>query len=863
MSGQFVERQEEMGAMREYPLVPLKNVVVFPRTRVNLTIVRPRSVQAVMEADKGSRIFVAAKQRLSDTDDPQPEDIYQIATVVQILSLQPQDNGVQLVVEGLRRIQIEDWLHREPFLRVVAMRIPEPSSSTPAAQALVRHAHELFESYTQLNRRFSAQEMESVMSLRSATRLADVLAASLVNDHELQQDLLETIDPEQRLEKVCVILGNEIGVLELDKRIRERVRDQVDTNQKAYYLKEQLIAIQKELGQDIASETQELRDRASAKGMPPEIETKTLKEIAKLERMPVNSAEVGVLRNYIDWMLSLPWKERSDDHLDTKEVAQVLDTDHYGLVRVKDRILDFLAVRQRRASLAERTVTDDGDDELARIAKGRAVNRGPILCLIGPPGVGKTSLGESIAHAMGRKFVRIPLGGVHDEAEIRGHRRTYVGALPGKIIQAMKTAGVRNPVFLLDEIDKLASDYRGDPAAALLEVLDPAQNHTFTDHYIEAQYDLSEVFFICTGNNRFGIPRALADRMEIIEIPGYTEEEKVAIARRFIWPKMLNEFVLDDKTVRISDSVLQWVVSAYTREAGVRSLERQIATLGRKVARRFNDDEEKNVRLTKKLVEEFLGIPRYAENQTIEADQIGVATGLAWTEHGGTLLPVEVAVVAGRGSVQLTGQQGDVMQESARAAFTYIRTRAEHLGISTNFADQVDMHVHLPEGAIPKDGPSAGITIATAMISALTRRPVRADTAMTGEITLRGRILPIGGLRDKILAAHRVGIRRIIMPIENKKDIIEIPERIRGQMEFIYVTQMEDVEVAALRANEVGESDRTDDVPHFVAGNGHRDVPPVTEPSSDVLLDTPPQPHDEHPLSHARDNLARKSSKTP
>ncbi len=845
MSGQSIERQEEVDTMREYPLVPLKNVVVFPRTRVNLTIVRPRSVQAVMEADKGSRIFVTAKQRSSDTDDPQPEDIFTVATVVQILSLQPQDNGVQLVVEGLRRVHIEEWQSREPYLSVVATRIPEPTVTSPAAQALVRHAHELFESYIQLNRRFSAQETDSIVSLRSPGRLADVLAASLVNDHKQQQDLLETTDPDQRLEKLCVILGNEIGVLELDKRIRERVREQVDHNQKTYYLKEQLIAIQKELGQDVASEAQELRDRVAAKEMPPEVEAKVLKEITKLERTPANSAEIGVLRNYIDWMLSLPWKERTDDQLETDEVERVLNAEHYGLVRVKDRITDFMAVRQLRLQQAMRRQTE-GTDEEKRIAAAREVNRGPILCLIGPPGVGKTSLGESIAHAMRRNFIRISLGGVHDEAEIRGHRRTYVGAMPGRIIHAMKTGGVRNPVFLLDEIDKLSSDYRGDPSAALLEVLDPAQNHSFTDHYLEVPYDLSEVFFICTGNNRYGIPRPLQDRMEIIELPGYTEEEKVSIARSYIWPRVLAEHGLTKEHVRASDKIIQWVIASYTREAGVRSLEREMQAVCRKVARRVVREPDTHIRLTRKLVEEYLGVPRFTATPPIESDQIGVATGLAWTEMGGTLLPVEVAVVSGRGTVQLTGQQGEVMQESARAAHTYIRTRAEELGISSTFADQVDMHVHLPEGAIPKDGPSAGITIATAMISALTRAPVRADTAMTGEITLRGRVLAIGGLRDKVLAAHRAHIRRIILPAENKKDLGEIPEKVRSQMEFIFVSQMEEVEEAALRPPEPGPEQEEPSI--LIAQNNGM----ATQRGGETAINEPPPAshHEDAPATH-------------
>jgi len=784
--------------MREYALIPLKNIVVFPRTRVTLSISRPRSVQAVLEADKGARIFIAAKQRYMDQDDPQPDDIYHIATVVQIISLQPMENGVQLVVEGLRRVQIEDWISNDPFARVIAMRIPEPTAITDVSNALVRHAHGLFERYLQLNRRFSNQESEAFLQLRSPSRLADVLTANLVQDHEVQQELLEMTDPDQRLEKVCVILGNEIEVLILDQRIRLKVREAVDKNQHEYYLREQIKVIQKELGQDTANEIQELRDRVAVKKMPPEIEAKILKEITKLERSPVNSAEINVIRNYVDWVLALPWTEHSEDELDTKNVEAVLDKDHYGLTQVKDRIIDFLAVRQLRKLQATRE-NIDVDDATRRLAATRASNKGTILCLIGPPGVGKTSLGESIAHAMNRPFHRISLGGIKDEADIRGHRRTYVGSLPGKIIQAMKIVGVCNPVFLLDEIDKITVNHQGDPTAALLEVLDPAQNHTFTDHYLEVPYDVSEVFFICTANNRHGIPHALADRMEIIDIPGYTEEEKVVIAQEYIWPRVIQNHALATYDIQLPVSVLRWIIASYTREAGVRSLERHLATICQKLARRVVREPDSSIRLTRKVIIGYLGTPHYALVTTLEEDQVGVATGLAWTEVGGTLLPVEVAVMPGHGAINLTGQQGEVMQESARTALSYIRSRATAFHIAPDFADRNDIHIHLPEGGVPKEGPSAGIAIASAMISAITQRPVRADTAMTGEITLRGRVLAIGGLRDKVLAAHRVGIRRIILPQDNKRDIGEIPERIRASIEFIFVTRMEEVEKAVLR----------------------------------------------------------------
>ncbi len=784
---------EEPRTTRSYPLVPLKNTVVFPRTRVTLTIGREKSIRAVEEALTGDRQFIAATQTNAELDDPQPDDIFSTATLVDIISYQrqTQENTIQLVVEGARRVKIVEYEESDPYLKAAVTKPVELAPSGPQTEALVRHAISLFEKFAQLNRRFSNEDISSVISLKSPARLADVLAAHVVNEHTTQMDLLETIDPMERLEKICVVLGNEIEVLELEAKIRQRVRQQVDKNQKEYYLKEQLRAIQEELGHDTASEVQELRERVEQKALPTEARTKVLKEIDRLERMPQHSAELVVLRNYIDWVLALPWSERTDDRLDAAFAQQVLDEDHYGLDKVKERIIEFLAVRQLRMMREKR---EQGDG-----AKSNG-HKGPILCLIGPPGVGKTSLGHSIARSLGRKFVRISLGGVHDEAEIRGHRRTYVGALPGRIIQAMKTAGVRNPVFLLDEIDKMASDYRGDPAAALLEVLDPEQNANFTDHYLELPYDLSEVFFICTGNVRFQIPRPLADRMDIVEIPGYTEEEKAAIGRTYLLPKVLREHGLSDDQVQISPKVMRYIISRYTREAGVRSLERQLATVCRKAARRILLKPDTHLRLTQHTVEQYLGIPRYTPDHAVDRGQIGVATGLAWTEHGGTLLPVEVVTMTGKGSLQVTGQLGEVMQESARAALSYIRSRARELDVPADFVDQTDLHIHLPEGAIPKDGPSAGITIATAIISALTRRPVRNDLAMTGEITLRGRVLPIGGLKEKVLAAHRVGIRDVLVPEENRKDVPDIPNKIRNEMHFTYVKSMDEVVREALLA---------------------------------------------------------------
>jgi ATP-dependent Lon protease len=671
----------------------------------------------------------------------------------------------------------------------------------------MRHTQSLFDRYTHLSRRVNAEDLTAINHISQPGMLADALAPLTTSEYVQQQELLETFDPLARLEKLCVTLGNEIEILELENKIRQKVRQQVDKNQREYYLKEQLRAIQEELGHDQASEVAELRQKILERHMPPEVTAKVTKELDRLERMPSHSAELVVLRNYIDWVLALPWTERTEDRLDMQFAQKVLDNDHYGLEKVKERIIEFLAVRQLRILHSQRQTASGSRDSTP---SNNNLNKGPILCLVGPPGVGKTSLGRSIATALGRKFVRISLGGMHDEAEIRGHRRTYVGALPGRIIQAMKTVGVRNPVFLLDEIDKLAADYRGDPAAALLEVLDPEQNNTFTDHYLELPYDLSEVFFICTGNNRYQIPRPLADRMDIVNIPGYTEEEKIAIGHYYVLPKVLGEHGLTRSQVQIPESAMRYIVSHYTREAGVRGLERQLATICRKAALRIVTKPNARIRLTDKNVEQYLGVPRFSPDRAQERGQIGVATGLAWTENGGTLLPVEVVTMPGKGHLMVTGQLGDVMQESARAALSYIRSRASELRVPANFSDTLDIHIHLPEGAIPKDGPSGGITMATAVISALTRRAVRSDIAMTGEITLRGRVLAIGGLKEKALAAHRAGIRTLIVPNENSKDLVEIPAKVREEMRFHLVDSMDRVVELALLPNPEPDGHSTD-----------------------------------------------------
>lgn len=779
-----------------YPLVALKNLVAFPHNRLALPIAREKSVRAIEEAMmRPDRLLIAATQRSAEIDDPESQDIYEIGTLVEVSTMhRQQDGSLQVLVRGIARVHIEEYQELEPFMRVLVSAPAEIQVKGPQADALVRHATSLFERYAQLSRRFSVEDINSIVALKTAPRLSDTLAAHIVTDMEQQQDLLETFDPLERLEKICVIIGNEIEILELETTIRSRVRSQVDRTQKEFYLREQLRAIQEELGLETSSEADELRLKLKDKLLPDEVANRVHKEIDRLERTPSQSAEVAVIRSYIDWLLALPWTERSDEIFDIERTRRILEEDHYGLDAVKERIIDFLAVRQLRRQF------------ISRGGQVRGEGQGQILCFIGPPGVGKTSLGTSIANALGRKFARISLGGVHDEAEIRGHRRTYVGALPGRIIQSMKTVGVRNPVFLLDEIDKLSSEYRGDPASALLEVLDPEQNASFVDHYLDLPFDLSEVFFICTGNVKFQIPRPLADRMDIIELPGYMLDEKINIGMRHLLPKVLNEHGLTADQIKIPQTVMQHIVTDYTREAGVRNLERQLAQICRKMARRvLEKPNTRPVKLTNNNLKQYLGIPRYTVTPPQQRTQVGSAMGLAVTEMGGILLPVEVVTMVGKGDLQVTGQLGEVMRESAQAALSYIRTRATELNIDPSFQDGTDLHIHLPEGAIPKDGPSAGITIATALISALTRRPVRGDVAMTGEVTLLGSVLAIGGLKEKVLAAQQSNIGTVIIPAENRKDLTEVPAKIRQRVNFILVDTMDQVVDVALLPAETPE----------------------------------------------------------
>lgn len=728
-------------------------------------------------AELENRIVVATRRPISGEGEEET-GVYEVGMLAEIIQVQRDLDGdqAQIVVEGLRRVRIDREVAVGSYQRVRVIELPERQRSGAAVDLLVHQVNEMFDRYGKLNRSLGAEVVATASKTESAGRLADHVASHLPLDPHVKQAVLEILDHQDRLERVHLLLANEVEVLELDQRIRSRVRQQMDKNQREYYLKEQLKAINEELGNDQASEIVELRQKIEEKNLPEVAGSRIQKELSRLERMPASSPESNIIRTYIDLILALPWNEQSEDRLDVALAQAVLDEDHFGLEKVKERIVEFLAVRQLMAR----------NGQLKEM-------KGPILCFVGPPGVGKTSLGRSIARALNRKFVRLSLGGVRDEAEIRGHRRTYVGAMPGRLIQAMRSVGCRNPVVMLDEIDKMSSDFRGDPAAALLEVLDPEHNNSFSDHYLDLPYDLSDVMFIATANVLWSIQRPLVDRMEVIELGGYTEEEKLQIGRRYLLPKQMRQHGLSPSQLNVPDRVLRLCIQHYTREAGVRNLERVVASLCRKAARKVVSDDTAKVRVTPQNLSDYLGPQRYRHGQAVEESQVGVATGLAWTEHGGELLPVEVATMPGKGSLIITGRLGDVMQESARAALSYARARADLLNIEKDFQDRFDLHIHLPEGAVPKDGPSAGVTMCSALISALTRRPIRNNIAMTGEVTLRGRVLAIGGLKEKTLAAHRAGIRTIIAPLENQRDLHEIPKKIRSQVEFIWVENMDQV----------------------------------------------------------------------
>ncbi len=806
------ESKAAQGGKVKIPLLPLRDILVFPSTVVPLFVGRDKSIQALEHAMSTNKEILLAAQIKAKTNDPTVEDIYKVGTISTILQLlRLPDGTVKVLVEGQRRAKISDFLKTEEFFFVEAEELAEDKSQDLENEALIRTVKMAFDNYVRLNKRIPPEMLLSIAQIEDESKLADTLVAHLSNlKLQDKQKLLEETSPRKRLEDLYGFIQSEIEIMRVEKKIRARVKRQMEKTQKEYYLNEQMAAIQKELGdrEDGRAELHELEDQIKEKKLSEEAREKLTKEVKKLKQMSPMSAEATVVRNYIDTVLSLPWGELTKEIKDIGFAEEVLDRDHFGLMKVKDRVLEYLSVN----SLVEEI-------------------KGPILCLVGPPGVGKTSLARSVADATGRKFVRIALGGIRDQAEIRGHRKTYIGSMPGKIIMALKKAGSSNPVVLLDEVDKLSQDYRGDPAAALLEVLDPAQNHTFNDHYLDLDYDLSRCLFLATANSLHTIPKPLLDRMEVIQIPGYTEEEKLQISLKYLVPKQMKENGMENQDINFHPKAVRELVRYYTREAGVRNLEREIASVFRKIARKHlkkytkeqaseidagakakteknqddlqaHDINLKNLQINEavspKTIQKYLGPRKYRIGLQGALDETGLATGLAWTEVGGDILMTEVAILPGKGKLTITGKLGEVMQESAQAALSYVRSRAEFLGLDEDFYNKIDIHIHVPEGAIPKDGPSAGICMATALTSALTGRPVNRNVAMTGEVTLRGRVLPIGGLKEKSLAAHRGGITKIIIPKENEKDLEEIPKAIAKEIEFIAVEHMDTVLMHAL-----------------------------------------------------------------
>lgn len=764
----------------ELPILPIRDNVYFPQMLAPVLVGRERSLKATETALETHKQMLMIAQRDISVEEPEQQDLYSVGIVAEVVQvLQVPDGTLRVVFRGLERARLVQITQTEPFLmaRIEVLPVREPRVKTDL-EALMRMAVSLFEEIVQNDRSVPPETIPAVMYIEHPGRLADTIAHFLPLKFDAKQEILETLDVRERLDTLVKILRRELDVIEVQQRIRDRVEKEMGDTQREYYLREQLKIIQRELGErdERLSEVEEYREKIAQAGMPEEVAERAYKEVERLEKMPFASPEGSVIRTYLDTMIALPWNIRTDDQMDIQDASHILDEDHHGLKKVKERVLEFLSVRKLSGSL-----------------------KGPILCFVGPPGVGKTSLGRSIARALGRKFVRISLGGVRDEAEIRGHRRTYVGALPGRIIQGLRQAGSKNPVFMLDEIDKLGYDFRGDPTSALLEALDPEQNDRFSDHYLEVPFDLSDVMFITTANLLETVPAPLRDRMEVIPFPGYTEEEKLAIAKGYLVPRNLERHGLKPEQLAFEDDALMKIIREYTREAGVRNLEREIATVCRKVARRVAEGSQDRILVKPAQVSDFLGTRRFQFGVKEEKDELGVATGLVYTEFGGDIVSVEVALVKGRdGRLQLTGQLGDVMKESAQAALTYIRSRAEQLNIDPEFNHKFDLHIHVPAGAIPKDGPSAGITMATALASALTGRPVRRDVAMTGEITLRGRVLPIGGVKEKVMAAHRAGIYEVIIPSENEKDLEEIPDHVREAITFHFVKHMDEVLPLAL-----------------------------------------------------------------
>jgi ATP-dependent Lon protease len=770
---------KEKNDLRKLPMMPIRDMVIFPYMMTPFVVGRESSVRALEEALNGDRKIFLATQHDARIDEPKADDIYAVGTIGNIVqSVKMPDGNIKVLVEGLERAKAVELNDSDGFFVATVRTGKFDLEITSQIEQLTQRVTSLFEQYVKLQQSLNYETMIAAVRTDEPSKLADTIAANLQLEIPEKQELLDILDPAERLLRVADVLDVEIEKLNMDRSIQSRVKRQMERAQKEYYLNEKIKAIQKELGRGEKGEYDDLKKKIETAGMPKDVQEKAIQELKKLEAMPPMSAESTVSRNYLDWLLAVPWKKKSKETRSIDRAEKVLNEDHYGLEKIKERILEFLAVRQ-----------------LVKNPKGS------ILCFVGPPGVGKTSLGMSIAKATGRKFVRMSLGGVRDEAEIRGHRRTYIGALPGQIIQSMKKAGTKNPVFMLDEVDKMASDFRGDPSSALLEVLDPEQNTTFQDHYLDVEYDLSEVLFVATANVLHTIPAPLQDRMEILRLHGYTEAEKLEIAKQYLVKKQRDNTGLTEKNIIFTDDALVEIIRSYTREAGVRNLEREIGNVCRKVVRRVVKNGLKHKEeITAANIPDFLGVPRFRDSQVHEKSEVGLVTGLAWTEVGGSILPAEVQVLDGKGKLTLTGQLGDVMQESAQAALSYIRSRAHHLGLPRDFYRNIDIHVHVPEGAIPKDGPSAGITLATALASALAKIPVRRDIAMTGEITLRGKVLPIGGLKEKLLAAHRAGIFEAILPKDNQKDLADLPENLKTAMKLNFVDSMDEVLQLALEA---------------------------------------------------------------
>lgn len=759
--------------IRNIPLLPLRGLLVYPTMVLHLDVGREKSIQALEQAMIKDHIIFLATQRDISIDEPSEDEIFKVGTYTKIKQMLKLPNGtIRVLVEGIQRAEIKTYVSMEEYTSVDIKMIDETNEKDHEDEALMRTLLEHFHQYIKVSKKISSETYATVADIEEPGRMADIVASHLPLKLKDKQEVLETVDVKERLNRVIDLINNEKEVLEIEKKIGQRVKRSMERTQKEYYLREQMKAIQKELGdkEGKTGEIQTLAERIEQAGMPENIKETAYKELNRYEKVPSSSAESSVIRNYVEWLTTLPWTNETEDRLDLRLASKILDEEHHGLDKVKERVLEYLAVQKLTNTL-----------------------KGPILCLAGPPGVGKTSLAKSIAKSLDRTFVRISLGGVRDESEIRGHRRTYVGAMPGRIIQGMKKAGTINPVFLLDEIDKMSSDFRGDPSSAMLEVLDPEQNNSFSDHYIEETYDLSKVLFIATANNLATIPGPLRDRMEIITIAGYTEVEKVEIVKDHLLPKQIKEHGLKKSNLILKEQTILDIIRYYTREAGVRGLERQLAAICRKAAKRIVSGERKRITVSEKNLEDYLGKKVFRYGQAELEDQIGVVTGLAYTTVGGDTLSIEVSLSPGKGKLILTGKLGDVMRESAQAAFSYVRSKANDLNISPDFHEKNDIHIHVPEGAVPKDGPSAGITMATALVSALTGRPVKREVGMTGEITLRGRVLPIGGVKEKALGAHRAGLRTIILPKDNEKDIEDIPESVRKGLDFVLVSHLDEV----------------------------------------------------------------------